>query len=115
MAGWGGDPGGAELGSQQQRDRQRAQRAQRDTFRKYTCCQSMPLKKMCSFTSCALGKRRERERVLQRSDEKCDQCCANCLPESVSLPQRMVLFIKKPIAGWKTAQGVKCLPFATRT
>lgn len=56
---WG--PWGAELESQQQRDRWGAQRAQRDTFRKYTCCQSMPLKKMCSFTSCALGKRRETE------------------------------------------------------
>lgn len=59
--GVGGDPGGTESGSQQQRHREQAQGVWRDTFRKYTYCQSMPLKKMCSFNSFALGKRRESE------------------------------------------------------
>jgi len=42
-----------------ERHRERGQRVWRDTFRKYTYCQSMPLKKMCSFNSRALGMRRE--------------------------------------------------------
>lgn len=58
--GVGGDSGGVRKPAAE-RHREWAQRVWRDTFRKYTCCQSMPLKKMCSFNSRALGKRRESE------------------------------------------------------